>query len=400
MAMVLILGEQVMTNNRVEAEPWTWQTGLSVAEQVNDNVFLRPGGPPPLLPTDPDLRERLDSVTTLSATLRIQRKGDRLTVDARYRPEVNLYAKYDDLNSVSHRGVATLKIVGLGPGLLQQAQLDLSDAVTLSTKKLGALETTTTPPAPFTVDTGRTDTLRNTASAALLLPFTDAVSATLGYSHSINEYEDMTLIDSIEQTVSVSLSNRLSERTTVSGTYSAHRFDFEGVDTTSHSLTAGLASAHSPTLRTNVGVGASYQQDDDLLNATGSASITKKFQYTTASAAYSRGVGSSGGGLFDKPTTTQTVTVSIVRTMGERAEGMLAAEYGDVRSSSPSATIRSYSADAGVSYRATRWLTVRTAYRHSTQHGNATALVPGTDPEFRVDTFTITLTGTWGDIEP
>ena len=399
MAMALITGEQ-MTADRVEAESWTWQTGISVAEQVHDNVFLQPGGPPPQTPTDLDQREKTDFITTLGATLIARRESDRLTIDLSYDPEFNFYAKFNDLNSVSHRGVALLQAVGLGPGPLRQAQLDVSDAYIRSTEDQHAREASTLPPGPLNINTTRTETTRNTAAATLLVPFTDTVSASLGYSHSFSEYEDPTLIDSIEQTISAGADKVLSARTTIAAIYSLHLFDFEGDHDISQSVLMELATSHSPTLSTAIAAGASYHRDTQENILIGSASVTKQFRYTKASASYSRDMSSSTGGVFNEPTTTETFAASLTRAMGERAEALLAGDWTDVRSESTGAALRSFSVDAGVSYQATRWLAVRTAYRHFSQQGNATDFVTGTDPEYRTDSITITLAGTWGDLEP
>ena len=379
MVASVIAAVQLVSADRVSAEPWSLQTSLSVTGTFDDNVALAAEN------------EERDLVTTFSPAVRVTRHGERVTFSARYQTNVALYSRRQNFNNISHTGQTNLTVTELGLGIFQHAQLDISEAFTY-TERLIDFPAEGEAVGNEGVITEPNDTWRNRASATLTLPFTTGLSGVVSYTNGITIFKDSALIDTINHNMRVSLQDQLTDRTAVSATYSFQLFDFDGERQVNHALSTGITSTLTPTLEANLSVGATYRPETRRTDVIGAASATKQFQYTQASVSYSRQT-SSGGGMFQEPVISQSVALRLVRAMGDRATARLSGSYRDSRSTGTESNgLRGFQIGAAVDYDVTQWLRATTAYGHMAQQATGAS---GTAPNIRRNTITLTLNGTW-----
>jgi len=370
--------------------PWTLQTSLSVTEQYNDNVFLSTG------PNDPNTPERSDMVTILTPALTISRQTERLTVAAQYQPTFNLYAKYhDELNYIGQAGSITLEMKNMGPGVLQHTQLNLSDAVSYTESSLYNSPSTGQITGNGGIITPRSKSWNNSTTALLSQQLTEVLQGRASFAYVITRYKTSGLTDSDEQNLSLGLSDQWSQRSTVSATYSYTNFIYDVANTNrqvTQSITVGLEHAATPTLQTRVSLGASVLSSNNRYYPVGSASLTKRFQYTSVSISYNNNI-TTGGGISQAPTINETGSLSITRLFGPHARANVSGGYTDQRTTTtPTAVTNSFNIGASANYDVTQWLNASVSYNHSSQQGNNNAA----GQDIRSNTVAVTLNGTWG----
>jgi hypothetical protein len=385
MVSVIAAGE-LNQPDRALADPWTFKSSLSATEQYNDNVFQSSG------PNDPNGPERSDKVTILSPALTISHKTERVTFTVQYQPSVNLYANYNsELNYIGQAGRTSLGVIGLGPGALQDAKLDLSDAFNYTQQSLYNNPLTGEVTGNGGIITQRTTSWSNAASATLAQPLTPTLQGIASYNNTITRYDGPGLTNTNEQGFGLSLKDRVTQRATVSAIYNYTIFNIANERQVTHAISVGMDYAATPTLHTSLTIGDSYLSTNNRQYLTGSASVTKQFHYTFVTASYNNQL-TSGGGIVQAPSVTQTADLTLKRTLGPDANAYVAGSYTDQRSSTtPVSVTHSFTTVASADYAVTKWLKATVSYRHSAQQGNDSAA----GQDVRWNTIGLTLDGTW-----
>ena len=381
MVSVSVFGS-LITADQACAGPWSMQPSLSAAEMFDDNVFLS------------ETNEEGDFITILSPSVRLSRRGDQLTVSTGYRALLEFYAHNPDQNNTTHIGDVNVSATGFGPGLLEHASLALTDTFT-STQRLVNFPAAGAPVGNEGVITQPNTTLNNMASATFTLPLSDNLSGSVSYNWSFTRYKLPSLIDNAMQDATAQFSDQVTSRLGLGMTYSYHvlTYEVQGQQRrAAHELTLNANTTFSPSLSLDCHIGEAYFSDTNSLETIGAATLTKHFQYTTASVGYNRSI-SSGGGLFGEPTVGQFFTVVITRPMGEYASASLTGTYADQQSTG-AATSRnkSFNLTATSQYAITRWLTTVATYQHMAQRSTAPSVPP---TNLRDNIIAIALNGTW-----
>ncbi len=385
MTSVLTAG-YLIAPGQVYANPWSWQTSLSVTERYDDNIFL--------CCSSTQTVQKGDFSTTLSPGLRLVRLGEQLKFTSSYRADLDLYPSRSYRNTVSQTGQIGLTVLSLGPGLLQHANFDMTDSFT-ATDRLVNFPNQGTFAGNDGVVTPSGTTLTNTSSATLSSHLTDNLSASTSYNRTFTRFNTTGLVDTITQEVAASFSERITPRITLGSIYSFHILDFQIQGRNrqyTHQLSIFMDATVTPTIDLGLQAGEAYFIDDHSHSTVGSATLTKRFEYTEATVGYTRSV-NTGGGLFSQPTRSQTAAAQIRRVMGERADAILAGSYSDQRSvTAQSGTVKSLILSASANYRINQWLKASSTYRHISQHATAQ---DGSTINIRDNTIVLTLNGTW-----
>jgi hypothetical protein len=381
MTSILTVG-QMIAPGRAWAGPWTLQTSLSAAETYDDNISLE------------ETNEESDFTTTLSPSVRLLRLGDRLTFSASYQAHVAFYAHNADSNNTSHTGQSSLGVIGLGPGLLQHARLELATSFTATERLVNF-------PAPGDlvgnggVITKPNTTLSNRSSATLSMPFTDSLSGSTSYTRSFIKFRNPSLIDSTTQEVAAGFAYQFTSKITLGSeyTYRVIEFDVQGQNRrVAHEVGVTMAATLTQTLDLNLRAGETYFTNTNIAETVGAATLTKHFQHTEGSIGYTRSI-SSGGGLFGEPTLSQLVTVVITRAMGERAGASISGVYANNQpTGSQPGHSQSFNISASAHYSVTQWMQITGVYQHMAQQATGDT---GTTANIRSNTIGVALNGTW-----
>jgi hypothetical protein len=385
MTSILTTGYLIVPN-QVYANPWSWQTSLSVTERYDDNIFL--------CCSSTETTQKGDFLTTLSPGLRLMRLGEQLKFTSSYRANLDLYPSRSYRNTVSQTGQIGLTVLSLGPGLLQRANFDLTDSFT-ATDRLVNFSAQGNQPANNGVVTQTGTTLTNTGSATLSFPFTDNLSASASYNRSFTRFNAPGLVDTATQEATASFSDRVTPRISAGAIYSFNILDFQvrgGGGQYTHELSIFINTIVTQTINLGLQAGEAYFTENNSHATIGSATLTKHFEYIEATASYTRSV-STGGGLFTQPTRSQTASAQIRRVIGERADALLSGSYSNQRSvSAQSGTVKSLIVSASVNYRILQWLQASSTYRRIDQRATAQ---DGSAVNIRDNTIVLTLNGTW-----
>lgn len=375
---------QLLGGSRVFAEPWSVQASLGVSGKFDDNVRLTAEN------------ETRDLTMAITPAVRVMRTGEHTTFSVGYHTAFELYHQQTDLNNTAHTARVSLTATGLGRGFFEHIKIEMSDAFTFA-QRLVDVPAEGEAVGNEGVITEPNDTWHNGASARLTLPFTDSLSGSASYSHSVTEFSHPSLIDSTVQSAGAGLARQWTERTLVSATYGIRLQETETRKRVSHALGVGVDTKFTPTLDGRLGAGAAYFPDGRRVHAVGEASLTKRFQYAAAAVSYRRQVG-SGGGVFQDPTVSQSIGVELTRPFGERASAILSGGYSDHRSATTEAgDSRSFRFGASARYTLTQWLRASAAFHHLIQQATGTSPVAS---DARRNTIMLTLIGTWGAPTP
>jgi len=356
---------------------------FSVEGQYDDNIFFA------------DTDETGDFSTVLSPGLRIARSGERMTFSAEYEAGFGFYAHNPERNNISHSGLVNLGFADLGPGLLHQAHLDLMDNLVI-TQRLIDYRIDNPSLGGEAIITKPSTATSNTSSATFSTPLSEHLKASTNYTWSYTRYNQSTLINNNSQDISAELTDTVGPRVILGATYSLRILEYDDPNpsqrkTTLNAVEASINVVVTQTVDASLDLGATYFQTTHNTEPTGSFTITKHMQHTEASASYRRSIG-SGGGAFSQPTTSETVSAEITRTMSDYMHASLSGSFDDYRGTgTDQGQAYVYSGTMLITYRIASWLEATAQYRHLAQQSTVNSITTNV----RDNLVLVVLSGTW-----
>jgi hypothetical protein len=233
---------------------------IAAAQRYDSNVYFAPKTP------GLDLS---DYVTTVAPQVRGLYAGSLMKLNALASATGEYYAKNEGLNYVGYNlGMA----VDFSPALAQWRKgtmLTISDTYAFTPQPpsylAGNQEGDVTNPYLRGLQVGRVDTKRNILAVNGVLPLTDVLNLTAGYSNGFNKYgaseiqQPGALLNSNIQTMNAGLVWRVSDQDSLLLTYARQEFVYQpsGTGTTDlQSVTAGVQHAFAPRILLTVNGGA------------------------------------------------------------------------------------------------------------------------------------------------
>jgi len=250
--------------------------------------------------------------------------------------------------------------------------------------------------------TTRASAFRNQAGITLGYLWTPRVHTSLGYSNNYLHFFSSGFQDSVRHIVSSSLSYRVTNRTSVTPSYSYNRYNFIGDSTQttsgdkiiSHNPRLGISHTLTPSLTVSVSGGVAFVKqigaEENVPgpgNTTvtrelsekfrtryiGSASISKTYRQGLVALTFHQTTG-SGGGIASQATRTRFVTGRIQHGLSQRMNAFASfgwAENDSIEGNAFDTT--TYRIQTGLGYSFSSWLFGNFNYSHIKQSSSGSA---------------------------
>lgn len=294
-----------------------------------------------------------DFITSIVPTIDLVNERKGLTLRGSYSLISRHYSREPELNYISHVGNIEAKM-----DVSERSSISLSDSVSYTKDSREA--------DGIGIQTTRTGILSNTAAIALSYRLTQLTSLTLRGSDSFSKFDDSDFIDSRTDSAGIDLVRQLNPFRSVNASYTYTNFHFEDRgrdDVNSHSFQLGISEQFSPDLSLNLSGGMVYLGEiGDKYDWTAQAGLSKKFEMSAMTLAYSRGVTTSSG-LTDEINISDRGTLTWTQTLARTLNMALSGSYAE-NHTEPTSTVRikSYDASIRTDWRPDSWITVGAGY--------------------------------------
>lgn len=335
-----LLQQEAGAQSRLQMHP-----SVTLVQMYDDNLFATPDAPV------------ADEVTRLSPGLIVVRGSRRLTLQARYRLDAELYRRHPDLNTVTAGQLAALD-VGWEPSQSWASKAVLSYA---SARTAGELNTLTG------LQVGRLGARQFSTTESLAYGLGALTKTTLEYRFSREQVAGYP--DSDAQSLTLGLERRYGPRDRGRLAYTTRRFDFGADPTVAHIVTLGWTSEVSRFTHLELDAGPSLL--GHRVDAEVTARLRRRFRRGDAGVAYVRTrttvLGEPG------PVTADGVTATLSRQVGSVRFGVGPSLFR-VRGERSESTVRRVTSE--VTWRVTRPLAVVASHQFTLQRGGLGAAQP------------------------
>lgn len=285
-----------------------------------------------------------------------ERKG--LVLNGSYSLSSKYYSRESGLNYISHFGQ-----VGAKMDISGSYSVSISDSVTYTRDSREADATGIQLPL--------SGILTNNISLALNHKWSPLTTVTVRGSDSFSKYDESSFIDSRTDTAGVDLSRQLTSMTSANVSYTFTNSHFErsgGNDVQSHSFQLGASNNFFSDLSLNLSGGVVYSGEiGDKYDWTAQAGLSKRFQMSSVTASYSRGV-SAPSGLTDEITISDRGALAWSQTLSKTLGMVLSGSYSESHSEPTSLLwMKSYTASISTDWRPNPWLSFGAGYSRSQQ---------------------------------
>jgi len=336
-----------------------YMVGTARADSISLTPSLRLGeqwDSNPLLTVD-EREARQDFVTQLSPQIAVRSLTRGVRVSGLYRLDSNYYSRYRELNYVGQTAV-----IAVDSELSPRTSLSMGDTYSFTPYSREASE--------VGIQIQRTDIESNRAFATMRRMLGSASSVSLRLENLKRDYDDESLFDTRTDSASLSGDYGFSSNTslTMSYTYTDYKYESAAGDsgTVTHSAQLGVSNQLSPGSSISVSGGVVYVvYDGDFDEAptwTASANYAKAFQATLLNLDYSRSV-TTATGLANEVNIRESVSMTLNHTFGRSFRANVGGSLLKNRSV-PSGYVdtTSYAANAGLVWRALKWLSIDARY--------------------------------------
>jgi hypothetical protein len=219
---------------------------------------------------------------------------------------------------------------------------------------------------PEGIAIGRRRSRSNSLAPGLTWQFAPRTSLTAGFSYVLQRFADVEAIDSDTYRLGADVNHDFTPRLTGSVGYEARYIDVEGqLGTTTHTPRLGVIYRFTPTLTGAVTVGPTVRvtENDTGVSPFVDAYLTKLFAWGSATAYFTRYVGTAGG-LGGTTENTSVGGVLQVTTLLRNLVLEAMPRYGISKSvEGTGIDVRSSTLDLRAAYRFTSWLAAVGGYR-------------------------------------
>ena len=329
---------------------------ITVSERYDDNIFFEK--------TD----GQADYITSIGPRLTASYGSQAVKMTAGLGARFELFSEHTELNKLRYRANLGLNIARIA----RNTSLSVSDVFRFTPE----------PPAFIADEEGeedittggiripRGDSLGNVARIRLTRRISSRSDGVIGYTHTIREFEDPTLIDSTEHKGQVELRRKIGPRDTFSIDYRYQLFKPDQLEE-SESHTTGIRLNHqfSREFSIHIGVGGTYvtKESDDALAFSGSLGLNRSFKRTRIGLRYSRAINATSG-LSGEPAISQVASATINRNVTRRLGINLSQNYATNRSTlTDSVDLQSWRTRVRLTLRLRPWLRGEAEYRYFSQ---------------------------------
>jgi hypothetical protein len=352
---VPFLQQEARAQTRLQMHP-----SVTLVQMYDDNLFSTPD------------ESVADEVTRLSPGLMIARASRRLTVQARYRLDAELYRRHPELNTVTAAQLAALD-VGWAPWTSLATKSVLSYA---TAQRAGELNTLTG------LQVGRLPARQFSATESLAYGRGALSKTTLEYHFTREQVAGYP--DSDTQSLALGLERRYGPRNRGRLAYTTRRFDFGADPTLAHIVTLGWTSEVSRFTHFEFAAGPSLF--GDKVDADVTALLRQRFRKGDAGVGYVRTrttvLGQPG------PVTADGVSATLSRQVGS-VRFAVGPSFFRVRGERSDTTVRRVASD--LTWRVQRPLAVVVSHQFTLQRGVPNATQP-TGAEIAHHTFQVGFT--------
>lgn len=294
-----------------------------------------------------------DLLTSVSPRIDMLNERKGLVLNGSYSLNSRYYSRESGLNYISHSGH-----VGAKMDISGSSSLSLSDSITYTRDSREA--------DGAGIQLPLSGILTNNVALALNHKLTPLTTVTMRGADSFSKYDESSFIDSTTDTAGVDLSRQLTSLTSanVSYTFTNSHFERSGAnDVQSHSFQLGASNNFSPDLSLNLSVGAVYSGEiGGKYDWTAQAGLSKRFQMSSVTASYSRGV-TAPSGLTDEINISDRGSLAWSQALSRTLSMVLSGSYSETHSEPTSLLmIKSYDASITTDWRPNSWLSFGAGY--------------------------------------
>lgn len=298
-------------------------------------------------------RDKGDYLTSVAPRIDMVNERKGLVLNGSYSLSSRYYSRESGLNYISHSGQ-----VGAKMDITERFSGSMSDSVTYTRDSREAEATGIQLPL--------TGILTNNISLALNHKWSPLTTVTIRGADSFSKYDESSFIDSRTDTAGVDLSRQLTSLTSANLSYTFTNSHFEkngSNDVQSHSFQLGASNSFSSDLSLNLSMGAVYSGEiGDKYDWTASAGLSKRFQMSSMTASYSRGV-TAPSGLTDEINISDRGSLAWSQTLSRTLSMALSGSYSENHSEPTSRLmIKSYNASISTDWRPDSWLSFGAGY--------------------------------------
>ncbi|MBF0558500.1 MAG: hypothetical protein HQL08_06935 [Nitrospirae bacterium] len=322
---------------------------LSVSEQYNDNVYLQK--------TD----RKSDFETSVSPTLDISLESGTNKMSINYTPGFNFYNSETNLNSTSHSAGAAATI-----NLSDTTVLNMNDTFLRSSEITDLASVVAM--GPVRAFSERTI---NNGTGNITFKLKNNLNLVIGGGISTSDIKGGVSSNSQSYTGNAGLNYTLSERTTISANAAYARYLYRiGNDSNNQNYGLGFTYKLRPTLTLALTGGMSVTDTANTgksSNFSGSAVLTKNFEFGTGSLTYSQNITSSA--VDNAPVNTMNIGVMFSRPFTESLAASLSGSYMKYNSLKTSLiNTETLSSMASLTYKINTWANLSLNYTYARLH--------------------------------
>ena len=330
---------------------------LTLSEEYNDNVFLN------------NARRKTDYITHASPGLRVVMESPGYRLSAGYFASAEKYLHQDQLDSLFHT-----------QGLFVEGTYLVTPLVTLSLNDTLVASDFTNTSSVQGIATGRTRSVGNTLTPGVTWQLSPRTSVQFVGSWALQRFNSNNAHDSDVLGLTANLSHDLTPRLRGTVGYYISYVDVEKhAGTTTQSPRAGLSYQFTPTLTGSVSAGPTFTTGgEDQVSGAGTASLTQRLAFGSASLSYDRSIAVAGG--LGGPTENQSVAgVVRVTTLAQGLAVDLAPTYTISKSigTKDNIDVKALRVVLRVAYQVTPWLGLLASYNFFQQRTETASTTTG-----------------------
>ena len=307
---------------------------------------------------------RSDYETSISPQLEVISENVGLQLMGQYRMNTRFYNSDSDLNYVSH----SLSI-NMNKPLSERTTFSISDNLNHTKDSLDVEE--------VTLQTRRGWIKNNSASISMNHQLTRRNSVALTVSNRITKYDDLQLFDTRTDVATVLNSYQWTSELSTSASYAYSIYAFDDNENTSDFKSQSVSSSisymktFSSTVSVNVSGGLTYisrnDDSDDSLNFISNAVLDKRYQRSSFSIAYSRGV--SGASSLSRDLNIQeTLSFQIGNALSSSLNfGITGSVSNNRPDSAENNDVTTYAAGLNGTWQPYSWMNIGFGFSHTKQ---------------------------------
>lgn len=323
---------------------------LTIESRYDNNITSRTA----------EVKRREDYVTRITPFLDLSYSTPASSLGVSYRPTVQMYARYSEMNTVDHAALADLTV-----NPTARLNLTLNDTFTRTRESREASITG--------IQTEHDGSIwSNTVSGHARYKATPNLTVGLNASNYVIEFESPTLVDTGSNDVGANFDYGLSRKLSLTGSYTFTDYTFtpESGGTSNnqvHSALAGVSWIANDGLSVKVlaGMSASPEMQDGE-NWRAEASVTKVLSRGLVNLNYARATASTSG-LTDSVAISDSFNLDASTSLTSTVGLGLRASYYRYELEGALRRIDSYNAGIEMSWRPSKWLALSSGFVHYQQ---------------------------------